>query len=118
MAKKVTILIQAAYRFYKQNISKKRRYLRRLSQVSSWPNASTNYLSFLEGKRLGKAYTLCDGHKKAHQTLLEFFWSASMVRIMLMYYVNSYLFLEEPEKDWAKKVQEAMETPPEPSLFD
>ena len=41
-----------------------------------------------------------------------------MVRIMLMYYVNSYLFLEEPEKDWAKKVQEAVETPPEPSLFD
>lgn len=99
--------------------------MRCLSQVSSWPNASTNYLSFLEdtlskleGKRLGKAYTLCDGHKKAHQTLLEFFWSASMVRIMLMCYVNSYLFLEEPEKDWAKKVQEAMETPPEPSLFD
>ena len=42
---------------------------------------------------------------------------ASMVRIMLMYYVNCYTFLEEPEKDWAKMVQEAMETPPEPSQF-
>lgn len=43
---------------------------------------------------------------------------ATMVRIMLMYYVNCYTFLEEPEKDWAKMVQEAKETPPEPSLFD
>ena len=41
-----------------------------------------------------------------------------MVRIMLMYYVNCYTFLEEPEKDWAKMVQEALETPPEPSLFE
>ena len=32
-----------------------------------------------------------------------------------MYYVNCYTFLEEPEKDWAKMVQEARETPPEPS---
>jgi hypothetical protein len=36
---------------------------------------------------------------------------------MLMYYVNCYTFLEEPEKDWAKMVQEALETPPEPSIF-
>nr|WP_308536436.1 hypothetical protein [uncultured Prevotella sp.] len=43
---------------------------------------------------------------------------AAMVRIMLMYYVNCHTFLEEPEKDWAKMVQEAKETPPEPSLFD
>ncbi len=43
---------------------------------------------------------------------------ATMVRLMLMYYVNCYTFLEEPEKDWAKMVQEAKESPPEPSLFD
>lgn len=43
---------------------------------------------------------------------------AAMVRIMLMYYVNCYTFLEEPEKDWAKMVQEAKEKPPEPRLFD
>ena len=36
---------------------------------------------------------------------------------MLMYYVNCYTFLEEPEKDWAKMIQEAKEIPPEPSLF-
>ena len=43
---------------------------------------------------------------------------ATMIRIMLMYYVNCYTFLEEPVKDWTKMVQEAKETPPEPSLFD
>ncbi len=43
---------------------------------------------------------------------------AAMVRLMLMHYVNCYTFLEEPEKDWAKMVQEAKESPPEPSLFD
>ena len=41
-----------------------------------------------------------------------------MIRIMLMYYANCYTFLEEPEKDWAKMIQEAKEIPPEPSLFD
>ena len=34
-----------------------------------------------------------------------------------MYYVNCYTFLEEPEKDWAKMIQEAKEIPPEPSLL-
>ena len=43
---------------------------------------------------------------------------ATIIRIMLMYYVNCYTFLEEPEKDRAKMVQEAKETPPEPRLFD
>ena len=43
---------------------------------------------------------------------------ATMIRIMLMYYVNCYTFLEEPEKDWTKMVQEAKERPPEASLFD
>ena len=37
--------------------------------------------------------------------LWSFSGLASMVRIMLMYYVNCYTFLEEPEKDWAKMVQ-------------
>ena len=41
-----------------------------------------------------------------------------MVRIMLMYYVNSYTFFESPEKDWAKMLEEAKKQPPEPSLFD
>jgi len=36
---------------------------------------------------------------------------ATMVRIMLMYYVNCYTFLEEPEKDWSK-LMEIQESPP------
>ena len=27
---------------------------------------------------------------------------ATMVRIMLMYYVNCYTFFDDPEKDWKK----------------
>ena len=34
------------------------------------------------------------------------------------YYVNCYTFLEEPEKDWAKMLEEAKDGPPEPTLFD
>lgn len=37
-------------------------------------------------------------------------------RIMLMYYVNLYTFLEDPEKDWAKLISEA-NTPPEGELL-
>ena len=43
---------------------------------------------------------------------------ATMVRIMLMYYVNCYTFFESPEKDWAKMLEEVKEQPPEASLFD
>lgn len=43
---------------------------------------------------------------------------ATMVRIILMYYVNCYTFFENPEKDWAKMIAEAKEKPPELSLFD
>ena len=43
---------------------------------------------------------------------------ATMIRIMLMYYVNCYTFLEEPEKDWAKILERVRKAPPEPSSFD
>ena len=46
--------------------------------------------------------------KKRIKRSWSFSGLASMVRIMLMYYVNCYTFLEEPEKDWAKMVQEAL----------
>ena len=39
---------------------------------------------------------------------------ATMVRIMLMYYVNLYTFLEDPEKDWAKLLLEAESDPNPP----
>lgn len=43
---------------------------------------------------------------------------ATMVRIMLMCYVNCHTFLENPEKDWTKMLEEARKVSPEPSLFD
>ena len=43
---------------------------------------------------------------------------ATMIRIMLMYYVNISTFLENPEKDWAKMLEEVSTSPPEPTLFD
>ena len=43
---------------------------------------------------------------------------ATMMRIMLMYYVNCYTFLENPGKDWAKILETMVISPPEPSLFD
>ena len=39
---------------------------------------------------------------------------ATMVRIKLMYYVNLYTFLEEPEKDWGKLLMEAESDPNPP----
>lgn len=36
---------------------------------------------------------------------------------MLMYYVNCYKFLEEPEKYWAKMLEEEKEGSPKPTLF-
>lgn len=44
---------------------------------------------------------------------------ATMFRIMLMYYVNCYTFLEEPERDWTRILEYGSEKPPpEASLFD
>ena len=43
---------------------------------------------------------------------------ATMVRIMLMHYVNCYTFFEEPEKDWLEILKSNESAPPEPMLFD
>ena len=43
---------------------------------------------------------------------------ATMVRIMLMHYVNCYTFFEEPEKDWLAILESNELPPPEPMLFD
>lgn len=43
---------------------------------------------------------------------------ATMVRILLMYYIDFYSFFEHPEKDWTIMLAEATEKPPLPSLFD
>ncbi|MCQ2259853.1 MAG: transposase [Bacteroidales bacterium] len=43
---------------------------------------------------------------------------ATIVQIMLMYYVNIYSFLEDPEKDWAKIIAENEQPTSQPPLFD
>ena len=43
---------------------------------------------------------------------------ATMVRIMLMHYVNCYTFFEEPEKDWLAILESNESPPPEPMLLD
>ena len=73
-------------------------------KIQIWVTLIANLLLMVIKKRIKRSWS--------------FSGLASMVRIMLMYYVNCYTFLEEPEKDWAKMVQEAKEIPPEPSLFD
>lgn len=42
---------------------------------------------------------------------------ATMMRIMLMYYVNCYTFLEDPERDWSIISLQIGNSPPELSLF-
>lgn len=43
---------------------------------------------------------------------------ATMFRIMLMYYVNCYTFLEHPERDWLKIIEMDNPQSGEPTLFD
>jgi hypothetical protein len=42
----------------------------------------------------------------------------TMVRIILMYYVDFYIFFNHPEKDWEKLLEVAHPPQEEPSLFD
>ena len=56
--------------------------------------------------------------QKRVKRIWSFSGLATMVRIMLMYYVNLYTSLEEPEKDWAKLLEEQEDPPPQLSLFD
>ena len=56
------------------------------------------------------------------QKSLKRSWSfsglASIVRIFLMYYINLESYLNDPEKDNRKMIEDALKSPPEPSLFD
>ena len=73
-------------------------------KIQIWVTLIANLLLMIIQKRIKRSWS--------------FSGLATMVRIMLMCYVNCYTFLEEPEKDWAKMLEEAKEEPPEPSLFD
>lgn len=73
-------------------------------KIQIWVSLIANLLLMIIQKRIKRPWS--------------FSGLATIVRIMLMYYVNCYTFLEEPEKDWAKMVQETKQISTEPSLFD
>lgn len=56
------------------------------------------------------------------QSKLQRHWSfsglATMVRIVLMYYLNLEKFLNQPDADLKNMLADASESPPQPSLFD
>ena len=73
-------------------------------KIQIWVTLIANLLLMIIQKRIKRSWS--------------FSGLATMIRIMLMYYVNCYTFLEEPEKDWAKMIEEAEESPPQLSLFE
>lgn len=56
--------------------------------------------------------------KRVKNKTWSFSGLATIIRITLMYYINCYTFLEEPEKDWNKLLEEENAPPSLPSLFD
>lgn len=56
--------------------------------------------------------------KRVKNKTWSFSGLATIIRITLMYYINCYTFLEEPEKDWSRILEEDIYSPPSPSLFD
>ena len=73
-------------------------------KIQIWTTLIANMLLMIIQKRIKRSWS--------------FSGLATMIRIMLMYYVNIYTFLENPEKDWAKMLEKSKESPPEPTLFD
>lgn len=72
-------------------------------KIQIWVTLIANLLLMVMQKRIKRAWS--------------FSALATMVRIMLMYYVNPYTFFECPEKDWLKTLAESGASPPEPTLF-
>ena len=73
-------------------------------KIQIWVTLIANLLLMVIQKRIKRSWS--------------FSCLATMMRIMLMYYMNCYTFFEYPESDWKKMTEEAEEEPPEPSLFD
>ena len=43
---------------------------------------------------------------------------STIIRITLMYYINCYSFLNNPDKDWEELIEQSKEPPIKLSLFD
>ena len=98
--------IELLFKLLKQNFPLKYFYGESANsiKIQIWVTLIANLLLMIIQKRIKRPWS--------------FSGLATIVRIMLMYYVNCYTFLEEPEKDWAKMVQETKQISTEPSLFD
>ena len=73
-------------------------------KIQIWVTLIANLLLMVMQKRIRRTWSFSN--------------LATMFRIMLMYYVNCYTFFEEPEKVWAKILEDMELQPPEPTLFD
>ena len=73
-------------------------------KIQIWVTLIANLLLMVMQKRIKRSWS--------------FSGLATMFRIMLMYYVNSYTFFEEPEKDWLAMLEKEESIPPERTLFD
>ncbi len=72
-------------------------------KVQIWVTLIANLLLMVIQKRIKRSWS--------------FSGLATMLRIMLMYYVNCYTFLEDPERDWSLMMDAKDDSPPELSLF-
>lgn len=73
-------------------------------KIQIWVTLIANMLLMVMQKRIKRSWS--------------FSGMGTLFRIMLMYYVNSYSFFEEPEKDWLAILEKEDPIPPERSFFD
>ena len=56
--------------------------------------------------------------KRVKRRTWSFSGLATMIRITLMYYINCYSFLSDPDRDWEKLIEQPKDPPIQLSLFD
>ncbi len=76
---------------------------RKCNKIQIWVTLIANLLLMVLQKRIRRTWS--------------FSGLATMVRIMLMYYVNCYTFFEDPEYDWSNMMEDKESLPLEQLLF-
>ena len=56
--------------------------------------------------------------KRIKGRIWSFSGLATMIRITLMYYIDCYSFLNNPDRDWEKIIEQKKDPPIQLSLFD
>ena len=97
--------IEVLYKQLKQNFTLKYFYGDSVNAIQTqiWVTLIANLLLTLIKRRVKRKWAFSN--------------MATMVRQMLMYYIDLYRYLEEPEKAWIKFNKEREKTPPELTLF-